>query len=38
VERYIRGEGGYVVTTDQTTLEVSRRKKAELLEAIRLLK
>lgn len=33
IEKYIKGEGGYVVTSDQTTLEVSRRRKAELLEA-----
>jgi two-component system LytT family response regulator len=33
VEKYIKGEGGYVVTSDQTTLEVSRRRKSELLEA-----
>ncbi|MBX7052385.1 MAG: LytTR family DNA-binding domain-containing protein [Flavobacteriales bacterium] len=38
VERYIRGEGGYVVTTDQTTLEVSRRKKADLLTLLNNLK
>lgn len=31
VEKYIRGEGGYVVTTDNTTLEVSRRRKSDLL-------
>ncbi len=34
VERYIKGEGGYVVTTDNVTLEVSRRRKMELLEAL----
>jgi two-component system LytT family response regulator len=34
VDRYIKGEGGYVVTNDNTTLEVSRRRKTELLEAL----
>jgi len=34
IEKYIKGEGGYVVTVDQTTLEVSRRKKPELMEAL----
>ncbi|MFN0030807.1 MAG: LytR/AlgR family response regulator transcription factor [Flavobacteriales bacterium] len=34
VERYIKGEGGYIVTNDNTTLEVSRRRKAELLEVL----
>ncbi len=31
VTRYIRGEGGFVVMADKTELEVSRRKKKELL-------
>ncbi len=34
VTRYIRGEGGFVVMTDKTELEVSRRKKKELLEKL----
>lgn len=34
IERYIKGEGGYVVTTDNVTIEVSRRRKAELLEVL----
>ncbi len=38
VDRYIKGEGGFVVTSDNTTLEVSRRRKADLLEAIAKLK
>lgn len=38
VDRYIKGEGGMVVTSDNATLEVSRRRKADLLEAISRLK
>lgn len=38
VERYIRGEGGYIVTTDNTTLEVSRRRKTDLLSILNNLK
>jgi two-component system, LytTR family, response regulator len=34
IEKYIKGEGGYVVTSDQVTIEVSRRRKAELLKVI----
>lgn len=34
IRRYIRGEGGEVVMSDGTNLPVSRRQKAELLEAL----
>ncbi|MBA3704553.1 MAG: response regulator transcription factor, partial [Bacteroidetes bacterium] len=34
VVRYIRGEGGFVIMTDKTELEVSRRKKKEFLEKL----
>lgn len=34
VERYIRGEGGQVVMTSGTLLDVSKRKKSEFLKAI----
>lgn len=34
IERYIKGEGGYVVTMDGVTIEVSRRRKAELMEVL----
>ena len=34
VERYIRGEGGHVVMTNGTELDVSKRKKTEFLKAI----
>lgn len=31
VSKYVKGEGGYVLMSDGETVEVSRRKKAELL-------
>jgi two-component system LytT family response regulator len=31
VTKYVKGDGGYVVMTDGSSVEVSRRKKAELL-------
>ena len=34
VHKYIKGEGGYVVMADNTTLEVSRRRKNELLDRL----
>jgi two-component system, LytTR family, response regulator len=34
VEKYIRGEGGQVVMRHGTVLDVSKRKKAEFLQAI----
>ncbi|HEV7782824.1 MAG TPA: LytTR family DNA-binding domain-containing protein [Chitinophagaceae bacterium] len=34
VEKYIRGEGGQVILSDGTMLDVSKRKKAEFLKAI----
>ena len=34
VEKYIRGEGGQVVLSDGTTLDVAKRKKTEFLKAI----
>ncbi|MCB9446725.1 MAG: response regulator transcription factor [Flavobacteriales bacterium] len=34
VSRYIKGEGGYVIMSDGSEVEVSRRKKAEFLERI----
>ncbi len=34
VEKYIRGEGGQVILSDGTLLDVSKRKKAEFLKAI----
>jgi two-component system, LytTR family, response regulator len=37
VTRYIRGEGGFVAMADKTELEVSRRKKKELLEKLKAL-
>lgn len=33
-EKYIRGEGGQVVLSNGTTLDVSKRKKSEFLKAI----
>ena len=29
--RYVKGEGGYVVMTDGSSVDVSRRKKEEFL-------
>lgn len=34
IEKYIRGEGGQVVLSNGTMLDVSKRKKAEFLKAI----
>jgi two-component system, LytTR family, response regulator len=34
VERYVRGDGGQVVLSDNTILDVAKRKKAEFLKAI----
>jgi two-component system, LytTR family, response regulator len=34
VEKYIRGEGGQVVLSNNVTLDVSKRKKSEFLKAI----
>ncbi len=33
-EKYIRGEGGQVVLSNGTSLEISKRKKSEFLKAI----
>lgn len=34
VKKYIKGEGGYVVLSDNSQVEVSRRKKIEFLEKL----
>jgi two-component system LytT family response regulator len=34
VEKYIRGEGGQVLMQDGKVLDVSKRKKAEFIQAI----
>ncbi|HEY0030445.1 MAG TPA: LytTR family DNA-binding domain-containing protein [Bacteroidia bacterium] len=34
VKKYIKGEGGYVVMTDNSQVEVSRRNKADFLEKL----
>ena len=34
VKKYIKGEGGYVVLSDSSQVEVSRRKKNEFLERL----
>jgi len=34
VDRYVRGDGGYVIMSDGTTVDVSRRKKDEFLRAL----
>ncbi len=34
IEKYVRGEGGYVVMSDKSTIEVSRRKKEDFLKAL----
>jgi two-component system LytT family response regulator len=36
VERYIKGEGGYVIMRGGTSLEVSRQRKRELLKLLSL--
>ncbi len=35
IEKYYRGEGGYVVMIDGTSVDVSRRKKEEFLERLK---
>ncbi len=37
VTKYIKGEGGYVIMSDGTSVEVSRRKKNELLNKLTML-
>lgn len=34
IGKYIKGEGGYVIMSDGSTVEVSRRKKEEFLKAL----
>ena len=34
IKNYVRGDGGYVVMTDNASLDVSRRKKEDFLEKI----
>ena len=34
VKKYVRGDGGYVVMSDGSKLEVSRRKKAEFIQLL----
>lgn len=34
VEKYIKGDGGYTVMSDGSKIEVSRRKKAEFIDAL----
>jgi two-component system, LytTR family, response regulator len=34
IKKYIRGEGGYVIMSDDSQVEVSRRKKIEFLELL----
>jgi len=34
VEKYIKGDGGYAIMSDGTKIEVSRRKKADFIEAL----
>jgi two-component system LytT family response regulator len=34
VKKYIKGDGGYVIMTNDETVEVSRRKKNELLSRL----
>lgn len=34
VQDYIKGDGGYVIMSDNTSLDVSRRKKEDFLESI----
>ena len=35
MKTYIKGEGGYLVMDNGDNIEVSRRKKANLMEAVR---
>ncbi len=37
VKKYIKGEGGYVVMSDNSQVEVSRRNKIDFLERLSLL-
>lgn len=37
VKKYIKGDGGYVIMSDDETVEVSRRKKNELLSRLTLI-
>ena len=37
VKKYIKGEGGYVIMTDNSQVEVSRRNKTDFLERLSLL-
>ena len=34
IEKYIRGEGGYLVMSDGTTIDVARNKKETLLKKL----
>jgi two-component system LytT family response regulator len=34
IKNYVRGEGGYVIMSDSSSLDVSRRKKDAFLEKI----
>jgi len=34
ISRYVKGEGGYLVMSDHTTVDVSRSKKDQLLEKL----
>jgi two-component system LytT family response regulator len=34
VEKYIRGEGGYLIMSDKTTIDVSRSRKELLLKKL----
>ncbi|MDH5474353.1 MAG: LytTR family DNA-binding domain-containing protein [Cyclobacteriaceae bacterium] len=34
IKRFVKGDGGYVILSDDSEVEVSRRRKNELLEAI----
>ncbi len=36
VKKYVKGDGGYVIMSDNETVEVSRRKKNELLQRLTL--
>ncbi|MBP1164707.1 two-component system LytT family response regulator [Chryseobacterium sp. PvR013] len=38
VEKYIRGRGGYIIMSDETSLQVSQRKKDEFLRIIKRIK
>jgi len=34
IEKYVRGEGGYIIMNNGTSLEVAKRRKQELLERL----